>query len=152
ICGSKRWEKLAAGGARVQRLLWGSTGTKNPRYPDTLYVDELIGPDTVNTLPPGTLQAFLDHGKVASTLPGDAREARRAIDGIESLGIGMDAIAEELQREGVRAFESSFDALMGSIRSKREEIRAGWKPESTEAGSLRERIDEALAALRKERV
>lgn len=152
ICGSKRWEKLAAGGARVQRLLWGSTGTKNPRYPDTLYVDELIGPDTVNTLPPATLQAFLDHGKVASTLPGDAREARRAIDGIESLGIGMDAIAEELQREGVRAFESSFDALMGSIRSKREEIRAGWKPESTEAGSLRERIDEALAALRKERV
>ncbi len=152
ICSWKRWERLAGKGARVQRLLWGSTGTKNPRYPDTLYVDELIGPDTVNTLPPATLQAFLDHGKVASTLPGGAREARRALDGIEGLGIRMDAIAEKLQREGVLAFESSFDALMGSIRSKRDEIRAGWTPESTEAGALRNRIDEALAELRKDRI
>jgi transaldolase/glucose-6-phosphate isomerase len=152
ICEWKRWEKLAANGARVQRLLWGSTGTKNPRYPDTLYVDELIGPDTVNTLPPSTLQAFLDHGKVALTLRRGVREAHRVLDGIEGLGIGMNEIADELQREGVLAFESSFDALMGSIRSKREEIRAGWAPESTEAGSLRERIDEGLAALRKERV
>jgi len=148
----KRWESLAAKGARVQRLLWGSTGTKNPNYPDTLYVDELIGPDTVNTLPPATLQAFLDHGTAAPTLRRGVREARRVLEGIEGLGIGMNEIADELQREGVLAFETSFDALMGSIRSKRDEIRAGWKPESTEAGSLRDRIDEGLAALRKDRV
>ena len=77
ICSWKRWEKLAGKGARVQRLLWGSTGTKNPRYPDTLYVDELIGPDTVNTLPPATLEAFLDHGKAAPTL----RRGRRGRPG-----------------------------------------------------------------------
>ncbi len=148
----KRWQRLAAKGARVQRLLWGSTGTKNPHYPDTLYVDELIGPDTVNTLPPATLQAFLDHGTAAAALRRGIRDARRVLDGVEDLGIGMNEIADELQREGVLAFETSFDALMGSIRSKRDEIRAGWKPESTEAGSLRDRIDEGLAALRKDRV
>ncbi|NPV05955.1 MAG: bifunctional transaldolase/phosoglucose isomerase [Syntrophaceae bacterium] len=152
ICAWKRWKTLAAKGARVQRLLWGSTGTKNPLYPDTLYVDGLIGPDTVNTLPPATLEAFLDHGKVAPTLCRGVREARRVLDRIESLGIRMDEIAEALQREGVLAFETSFDALMGSIRSKRDELRAGWMPESTEAGSLQDRIDEALAELRKERV
>jgi len=152
ICSWRRWNLLSGKGARVQRLLWGSTGTKNPRYPDTLYVDELIGPDTVNTLPPATLQAFLDHGKVAPTLSRGVREARRVLDEIENLGIRMDEITDKLQREGVLAFETSFDTLMGSIRSKRDEIRAGWTPESTEAGSLRDRIDEALADLRKERV
>ncbi len=148
----KRWKALEARGARVQRLLWGSTGTKNPRYPDTLYVDGLIGPDTVNTLPPATLEAFLDHGKVEPTLCRGLREARRVLVEIEGLGIRMDEIAETLQREGVLAFETSFDALMGSIRSKRDELRAGWVPESTEAGSLRDRIDEALAELQRERV
>ena len=152
ICAWKRWERLAAKGARVQRLLWGSTGTKNPRYPDTLYVDELIGPDTVNTLPLSTLQAFLDHGTPAPTLRRGIREARRVLDGIEGLGIRMAEVADELQREGVLAFESSYDSLMGSIRSKRNEIRSGWKPESTEAGSLQDRIDGGLAALRQGRV
>jgi len=136
----------------VQRLLWGSTGTKNPRYPDTLYVDELIGPDTVNTLPPATLEAFLDHGKVAPTLRRGVREASQVFERIEKLGIRLGGVTEELQREGVLAFETSFDALMASIRSKRDEIRAGWKPESTEAGSLREQMEEALAGIRKDRI
>jgi len=152
ICALKRWEKLAGKGARVQRLLWGSTGTKNPRYPDTLYVDELIGPDTVNTLPPATLQAFLDHGKVASTLRKGIKEAKQIFSTLDGLGIRMSEITEELQREGVLSFETSFDALMASIRSKRDEIRAGWKPESTEAGTYREKIDEALAGLRDEHI
>ncbi len=152
ICALKRWEKLAGKGARVQRLLWGSTGTKNPRYPDTLYVDELIGPDTVNTLPPATLQAFLDHGMVAPTLRKGIKATKQVFAEIDGLGIRMDEVANELQREGVLAFETSFDALMASIRSKRDEIRAGWKPESTEAGTYREKIDEALAGLRDERI
>jgi transaldolase/glucose-6-phosphate isomerase len=152
ICSWKRWDKLAGKGARVQRVLWGSTGTKNSRYPDTLYVDELIGPDTVNTVPPATLEAFLDHGKAASTLHRGIREAKQVFAQLERLGIGMDEITDELQREGVLAFETSFDALMASIRSKRDEIRAGWKPESTEAGTFREQLDEALAGLRKGRI
>jgi len=123
----------------------GSTGTKNRGTPDTLYVDELIGPDTVNTLPPATLEAFLDHGKAAPTLRRGVREARQVFDGIEKLGIRLDGITDTLQREGVLAFETSFDALMASIRSKRDEIRAGWKPESTQAGSFREQMEEALA-------
>jgi transaldolase/glucose-6-phosphate isomerase len=152
ICSWKRWDKLAQRGARVQRVLWGSTGTKNPHYPDTLYVDELIGPDTVNTVPPATLEAFLNHGKVASTLRRGVREAKQVFAGMERLGIDMGEITDELQREGVLAFETSFDALMASIRSKRNEIRTGWKPESTEAGTLREKIDEALAGLRRDRI
>jgi transaldolase/glucose-6-phosphate isomerase len=152
ICSWKRWETLAQKGARVQRVLWGSTGTKNPHYPDTLYVDELIGADTVNTVPPATLEAFLDHGKAAPTLRKGVKEARRVFARLEGLGIGMGEITDELQREGVLAFETSFDALMTGIRSKRDEIRAGWKPEYTEAGTLREKIDEALAGLRKDRI
>jgi len=152
ISGWKRWEKLAGQGARVQRVLWGSTGTKNPRYPDTLYVDELIGPDTVNTVPPATLQAFLDHGTATPTLRRGVREARRVLDGIEGLGIGMNEIADELQREGVLAFETSLDALMASIHSKRGQIRSGWASESTKAGSFSAAIDEGLAGLRKDRV
>ena len=148
----KRWGRLAEKGARVQRLLWGSTGTKNPRYPDTLYVDELIGPDTVNTVPPATLEAFLAHGKAALTLRKGAGEARKVMVRLGGMGIDIDGITEGLQREGVLAFETSFDALMASIRSKRSEIRSGWAPESTEAGSFSAAIDEALAVLRKERI
>ncbi|HTZ41182.1 MAG TPA: transaldolase, partial [Syntrophales bacterium] len=152
ICSWKRWEKLAGKGARVQRLLWGSTGTKNPHYPDTLYVDELIGPDTVNTLPPATLQAFLDHGKPALSIRRGVKEAKQVFPRLERLGIGMDGITQELQRDGVLAFETSFDALMASIRSKRDEIRKGWRPESTEAATFGDHMDEALAALRSDRI
>jgi len=117
-----RWERLAGHGARVQRLLWTSTGTKNPNYPDTLYVDGLIGPHTVNTLPPATLGAFIDHGIVAPALDAGVDEAKRHLDRLKSLGIDIDAITARLEDEGVRAFAASFDALMNSISTKRSEV------------------------------
>ncbi len=116
----ERWEKLAASGARLQRPLWASTGTKNPAYSDTLYVDNLIGPHTVNTLPPATLQAVLDHGRVARTVDVDLDQARRDIAQLAVLGIDLDAVTHQLQVEGVIAFQKSFDSLMRSITQKRQ--------------------------------
>jgi len=113
-----RWEKLAAKGARVQRPLWGSTSTKNPAFPDTLYVDELIGPHTVNTLPLNTLEAFLDHGTIARTIDADPARARQELAALADLGIDLDAITEQLQRDGVKAFADAFDELMQSIADK----------------------------------
>ncbi len=110
-----RWERLAAQGARLQRVLWGSTSTKNPNYPDTLYVDHLIGPDTVNTLPLDTLRAFLDHGRVARTVDVGLEEARAQLVELRRLGIDLDAITEQLQEEGVKAFADAFDALLQSL-------------------------------------
>ncbi len=113
-----RWEKLAAKGARVQRPLWGSTSTKNPAFPDTLYVDELIGPHTVNTLPLNTLDAFLDHGTVARTIDPDPAEARQQLADLAALGIDLDEITEQLQKDGVKSFADAFDVLMQSIADK----------------------------------
>lgn len=113
-----RWQKLAAKGARVQRPLWGSTSTKNPAYPDTLYVDELIGPHTVNTLPLETLEAFLDHGTVARTIDADPDTARRQLSELAGLGIDLDEITDQLQRDGVKSFADAFDDLMQSIAEK----------------------------------
>lgn len=113
-----RWVALAARGARVQRPLWASTSTKNPEYPDTLYVDELIGPDTVNTLPDNTLDAFEDHGTVARTIDVDVDDARATIDGLAALGIHMDEVTQKLEDEGVAAFEKSFDELLGVLGEK----------------------------------
>jgi len=118
-----RWERLAALGARVQRPLWGSTSTKNPNYPDTLYVDNLIGPNTVNTLPPATLEAFLDHGRVALTLETGLEEVRAQLSGLSELGVDLDTITQKLQDDGVDAFAKSFETLMASITRKREQ----WK-------------------------
>ncbi len=121
---AERWDRLAAHGARKQRVLWGSTGTKNPTYSDTLYVDGLIGPDTVNAVPPATLQAFLDHGNIATTLQDGLENARDDLDQLAGLGIDLDAITEQLQEEGVAAFEKSFNNLMASISEKRERLAA----------------------------
>jgi transaldolase len=118
-----RWGRLAGHGARVQRLLWASTGTKNPSYPDTLYVDKLIGPHTVNTLPPVTLGAFLDHGRVVSTLDKGLAEAADHVKLLGALGIDTESITVRLEEEGVRAFASSFDALMEGIARKSREVR-----------------------------
>lgn len=117
-----RWERLAASGARVQRLLWASTGTKNPRYPDTLYVDKLIGAHTVNTVPPVTLGAFMDHGNVSPTLDAGVERARAHIEEISSLGIDLKAVTARLEQEGVRLFAQSFEALMASIEKKQREV------------------------------
>ncbi len=113
-----RWEKLAAKGARVQRPLWGSTSTKNPAFPDTLYVDELIGPHTVNTLPLNTLDAFMDHGTVARTVDADPAADRQLLSELAELGIDLDEITEQLQKDGVKSFADAFDVLMQSIADK----------------------------------
>ena len=113
-----RWEALVERGARVQRPLWASTSTKNPDYPDTLYVDELIGPDTVNTLPDNTLEAFEHHGTVARTADEGVQEAHAVIEALAGLGIHMDEVTQQLEDEGVAAFEKSFDELLAALGEK----------------------------------
>ena len=124
ITATARWQALAARGARVQRVLWASTSTKNPAYADTLYVDELIGPETVNTVPPDTLRAFMDHGRAAATLTQGIDTARRQLDRLATLGIDLEAVTRRLQTEGVAAFVTPFQALMASIESKRRRFAA----------------------------
>ncbi len=120
-----RWNALAARGARVQRPLWASTGTKNPEYSDVLYVDGLIGPHTVNTLPEATLEAFADHGVLARTVDSDLDAAHEIWAGLANVGIDMAEVAEQLEREGVDAFMKSFDELIDVLRAKATELRAG---------------------------
>lgn len=118
IYSGNRWKLLAKNGARVQRLLWASTGTKNPAYPDTLYLDSLIGRHTVNTVPPATLDAFLDHGTVASTLDADLDGAVEQLDKLAKLGIDLEEITETLQLDGVNAFTDSYNSLRSAIEEK----------------------------------
>jgi transaldolase/glucose-6-phosphate isomerase len=115
---SDRWQALAAKGAMPQRLLWASTGTKNPDYPDTLYLDTLIGKDTVNTVPPKTLDAFRDHGTVGATLTQDIDQARRTLAEAERLGLNLDGVTATLVEEGVASFSKSFDDLLAAIAAK----------------------------------
>ncbi len=119
-----RWEALAARGARVQRPLWASTSTKNPAYPELLYVDSLIGPDTVNTMPDATVAAFLDHGTVACTVDAGVDEAGATLARIEDLGIPMRDVAETLEQEGVASFVKSFDELIQSLQDKASDLTA----------------------------
>ncbi|WP_439370153.1 bifunctional transaldolase/phosoglucose isomerase [Bradyrhizobium sp. DASA03120] len=114
-----RWEKLAAKGAKPQRMLWASTGTKNKDYSDVLYVEELIGPDTINTVPPATLDAFRDHGKPRDSLEENVEDARRVLEELERSGISLDAITEELVRDGVKLFADAADKLYGAVAHKR---------------------------------
>jgi transaldolase len=116
---SERWQRLAEKGARVQRVLYGSTGTKNPEYPDTMYVDQLIGPNTVNTVPPKTLEGFLDHGTVALTLESELDEARAQLNQLPELGIRLDDVTQALLDEGVEKFVEPYDALLHAITEKR---------------------------------
>lgn len=117
-----RWEALAADGAVVQRPLWASTSTKNPAYPDTLYVDQLIGPDSVNTLPDATIHAFADHGTVARTIDADVAEAEAIWAGLAEVGVDMDDVAAKLEREGVASFQASFDELLAALATKAAEL------------------------------
>jgi len=114
-----RWEKLAAKGARPQRLLWASTGTKNKDYSDVLYVEELIGPNTINTMPPATLDAFRDHGRLRNSLEQDVDGARHVLEELERSGISLDAVTEELVKDGVKLFADAADKLYGAVASKR---------------------------------
>jgi transaldolase len=118
----ERWERLAAKGARKQRCLWASTSTKNPEYRDVLYVEELIGPETVNTMPEETIEAFQDHGEVALTLERDLDDARRVFERVAAAGVDYDDVVAVLEQEGVQKFAESFRELLEGVRSKRGEL------------------------------
>ncbi len=117
-----RWEALEAKGARAQRCLWASTSTKNPDYRDVLYVEELIGPETVNTMPEETIEAFQDHGEVALTLEADLDEARRVFERVAEAGVDYDDVVATLEREGVDKFADSFRELLDGVKAKRGEL------------------------------
>jgi len=123
LSASPRFQKLAAQGARVQRPLWASTGTKNPAYPDLKYVDSLVGPDTVNTVPPATYAAILDHGSAARTVDTGTEKTRNDLAALSDFGIDLREVTGALEREGVAAFERSFDGIVRTVEQKRNERR-----------------------------
>jgi transaldolase len=114
----ERWQALVDRGARVQRPLWASTSTKNPNLPDTLYVDQLIGPRTVNTMPDATLEAVLDHGTIARTVDADYAAAHRVVDALAEVGVDLDDVTRTLEDEGVASFSKSFEELLASLDAK----------------------------------
>jgi transaldolase / glucose-6-phosphate isomerase len=151
IFGSERFAVLKAKGAKVQRPLWASTSTKNPAYPDTMYVDTLIGADTINTVPPQTLEAFRDHGTVAPTLEAGLEEAQRVFDELKSVGIDMKAVTDKLTEEGVKSFSDSFEELIDVIEARRDEVMRGIIERHTAAlGRYEEDFQDALIQLDKE--
>jgi transaldolase/glucose-6-phosphate isomerase len=125
---SAHFEMLAAKGARVQRPLWASTSTKNPSYPDTYYVDNLVGSDTVNTLPPATLNAFKDHGDAQPSIEENISASRAQLEALESLGISMVEVTDQLEREGVKKFSDSYLSLLGTIRERCLKMRSELAP------------------------
>jgi transaldolase len=120
----ERWAFLASKGARRQRCLWASTSTKNPAYPDTLYVDGLIGPETVNTMPDETIEAFQDHGKVALTLEKGLAQAHKLLDELAEVGVDYDDVTATLEEQGVQKFADSFEELLDGIREKHGQVVA----------------------------
>lgn len=145
IFSGEKWEKLKRKGARVQRPLWASTGTKKPAYSDVLYVEELIGPHTVNTMPPATLNAFRDHGQLRTSLKEGWEEAEAALERLSSLGIDLNAITEKLQSDGVASFAESFDSLLDSLKEKRHALIHGLKqPQILALGGHENQVKERL--------
>ena len=120
-----RWDRLAARGARIQRPLWASTSTKNPAYPDTLYVDTLVSPHTVNTLPLSTIEAYADHGSSQPAIfgPEEIAGARNVLAELDNVGIDYRAVVETLEKQGVGSFARSFVELQEHIRAKYDELR-----------------------------
>src|SRR5918994_4997161 len=125
ITATDRWHRLAAKGAKVQRPLWASTGTKNPAYSDVLYLDQLIGRDTINTVPPDTLRKFEEHGTLAPTLAGHEDAARASMERLARVGVDFDDVTRVLEAEGIEKFSKSYAALVGTIGRKREALRKG---------------------------
>ena len=124
LLASSRWQKLAKAGAHPQRLLWASTGTKDPAAPDTLYVEALAAPDTIDTIPEKTLQAFAEHGKVGAVLPIDGGDAEAVLEELRREGVDDEALAARLQREGADAFSASWNALLARIAQKSVQLTA----------------------------
>jgi transaldolase/glucose-6-phosphate isomerase len=122
---SERWKKLAAKGGMPQRLLWASTGVKDPNFPDTLYVDTLIGPDTINTMPLKTMDAFRDHGKLAQTLTSDLAGARKILEEADRLGLDLSGVTVALVADGIKQFAEAADSLLGALATKRDAMVAG---------------------------
>ena len=150
IFGSPRFIALQKKGAQLQRLLWASTGTKNPRYPDTYYVETLIGKDTVNTMPAATFNAFRDHGKVYSSLTTETKEAKETMDLLAESGIDMIQVTDKLLADGVRLFSDAFDQLMGVISQKRKDLLGPKLDQQTfSLGALESGVKEKIQELRK---
>jgi transaldolase len=124
VISAPRFRALAGRGAHVQRPLWASTSTKNPAYPDTLYVDELIGPDTVNTMPPQTLEAFNDHGRLEVAIDRDLDQARALFDELPQLGVPIERLIDELEPEGIATFAKSYETLLAALETRRRELTA----------------------------
>ncbi|MFQ5975238.1 MAG: bifunctional transaldolase/phosoglucose isomerase [Candidatus Hydrothermarchaeales archaeon] len=146
----KRWERLAKRGAKVQRVLWASTSTKNPEYSDVLYVEELIGKDTVNTIPPATLNAFRDHGKAQASLEERTSKSEENLEKLKGLGIDLNALTEKLQIDGLKSFSDSFDALLSSLEEKRTVILHGHVERLVlSLGDYQASVDERLDSWKK---
>jgi transaldolase/glucose-6-phosphate isomerase len=146
-----RWDRLKKAGALTQRPLWASTSTKDPRYPDTYYVEELIGPDTVDTVPPQTLAAFREHGEVRRSLDENVDLARRQLKQLADTGIDLDRVTYELEVEGVEAFTKSFESLLATLARASKDIRAGKGPRQWHSlGPLQPVVDSQVAKLQKE--
>ncbi|MEA2239189.1 MAG: transaldolase / glucose-6-phosphate isomerase [Thermoanaerobaculia bacterium] len=148
----ERWEKLRHHGANVQRPLWASTGTKNPAYSDVLYIESLIGADTVNTVPPATYKAFKDHGRVAMTLEADLDEAREVLRKFAEKGFSLEAITAKLTDDGVKSFDESFASLMATIEARRDEaIRGLARRQSLHLGAAQAVVDQTAQRIEKEK-
>jgi len=146
-----RWEGLKEKGARVQRLLWASTGTKNPAYSDVMYVEELTGPDTVSAMSPATLNAFRDHGRVYPSLETGKEKAEATLDQLRSLGLDLGTITEQLQSEGLAAFMELFDSLFDTLNEKRQALIHGFKEVQTlSVGDDQQKIGERLKNWKKQ--
>jgi transaldolase / glucose-6-phosphate isomerase len=153
IFASERFAALRADGAAVQRPLWASTGVKNPALPDTLYLDNLIGPDTVNTVPPDTLKAFKDHGTVAATLETDLADAEETMDLLAEVGIDLDQVTRQLQLDGVDAFVDSFQNLLAQVDAKRNVLATGVIQRQTIAiGTYQPDVEQAIKELEAQHV
>ena len=145
-----RWDKLRKAGARTQRPLWASTSTKDPRYPDTYYVEELIGPDTVDTIPPATLVAFREHGEVRRSLDENIDLAKRQLKQLAGIGVDLGQVTHELEVEGVESFTKSFESLLETLTKAARDIKAGRGPRQWHSlGPLQPAVDTQLASLKK---
>src|SRR3989475_5095817 len=146
-----RWEKLKKAGAQLQRPLWASTSTKDPRYPDTYYVEELIGPDTVDTVPPATLAAFREHGEARQSIDENVDLARRQLKQLAEFGVDLDQVTRELEVEGVESFTKSFESLLATIKKNAKDIKAGKGPRQWYSlGRLQPAVDAQLSKLQKD--